>query len=57
MTVEEAAELLGLSRNSAYSLAKTGKLPTIRLGRRIIVPKAALTKMLESAGTERESGK
>jgi len=50
MTVKEAGELLGISRATAYTLANTGKLPTIRLGeRRIVVPKAALMKMLESA--------
>jgi excisionase family DNA binding protein len=45
-TVEEAGQILGLSRNSAYSLAKDGSLPTIRLGRRLLVPKVALDRLL-----------
>lgn len=49
-TVEEAGRLLGLSRNSAYAAAHTGELPTIRLGKRLLVPKAALERLLESAG-------
>lgn len=50
MTVKEAGELLGISRATAYMLANTGKIPTIRLGeRRLVVPKVALMKMLESA--------
>jgi excisionase family DNA binding protein len=49
-TVEEAGKLLGLSRNSAYALARSGKLPTIRLGKRLLVPKAALERLLASTG-------
>jgi len=48
-TVEEAASLLGVSRNSAYALARTGALPTIRLGKRLLVPKAALERLLKGA--------
>jgi excisionase family DNA binding protein len=44
--VDEAGKLLGLSRNTAYTLAKTGQLPTVRLGRRLLVPKAALERLL-----------
>jgi excisionase family DNA binding protein len=51
MTVEEAGEALGISRATAYLLANTGHIPVIRLGeRRLVVPKAALLKLLESAG-------
>jgi excisionase family DNA binding protein len=50
LTVKEAGELLGISRATAYMLASTGQLPIIRLGeRRIVVPRAALMKMLEIA--------
>jgi excisionase family DNA binding protein len=45
-TVEEAAQLLGLSRNGAYIAAQRGELPTIRIGKRLLVPKAALDRML-----------
>lgn len=51
MTVEETGEALGVSRATAYLLAKTGRIPVIRLGeRRLVVPKAALLKMLDEAG-------
>ena len=40
-TVPEAGRLLGLSRNGAYEAAKRGDIPTIRVGRRLVVPKAA----------------
>lgn len=46
MTVEEAGELLGLSRSSAYRGAASGEIPTIRIGRRLLVPTAKLLDML-----------
>lgn len=45
-TVEEAGKLLGLSRPSAYAAANRGDLPVIRVGRRMLVSKAAIAKML-----------
>jgi len=50
MTVEQAAKALGISRATAYMLANTGRIPAIRISeRRLIVPRAALLKMLEGA--------
>jgi excisionase family DNA binding protein len=48
-SVEEAAQILGISRASAYAYAKSGDLPTIRMGNRLLVPEAALEKLLASA--------
>ena len=46
-TIEEAGcEILGLSRCSAYAAAKSGSIPTVRVGRRLIVPRLALEKLL-----------
>jgi hypothetical protein len=45
-TVEEAGKILGLSRCSAFAAAARGDIPTIRLGRRLIVPRRGLEKML-----------
>jgi len=47
MAVPEAARRLGVSRNFGYELVKRGKLPVIRFGKRLLIPKAALEKMLE----------
>ena len=44
--VDEAGRLLGLGRNAAYEAAKRGDIPIIRIGRRLLVPKAALDRML-----------
>jgi excisionase family DNA binding protein len=53
-TVEEAARLLGVSRGVGYEAARRGELPTIRLGRRLVVPKIALERML---GLENDEGR
>ena len=45
-TVAEAGALLGISRAFAYELVARDELPVIRLGRRIVVPKAALLAMV-----------
>ncbi len=50
MTVEQAGEALGISRATAYMLARAGGIPTIRLGRRLVVPLIQLKRMLESVG-------
>jgi excisionase family DNA binding protein len=44
--VTEAAKMLGISRNFAYELIRQGKLPYVKLGKRLLIPKAALEKML-----------
>jgi excisionase family DNA binding protein len=46
LSIEEAAELLGIGRSSAYEAARNGQLPTIRLGRRLLVPRPKLEAML-----------
>ena len=40
-TVPEAGALLGLNRNASYEAAKRGDIPTITIGKRKRVPKAA----------------
>lgn len=44
VTVEEAGELMGVSRGLAYAAARRGELPTLTLGRRIVVPTHALLR-------------
>lgn len=46
LTVEEAAELLGVSRGTAYEAARRGELPVVRIGRRLLVPRARLAELL-----------
>ena len=46
----ETARLLGLGRQAIYGAAKRGEIPVIKVGRRLLVPKTELYRMLESAG-------
>jgi len=46
LTIDEAADILRISRQSAYEAARRGEIPTIRLGRRILVPLRALEKLI-----------
>ena len=44
---EEGAEKLGVNVKTAYEGIKTGQIPSIRIGRRILIPKVPFDKMLE----------
>jgi Helix-turn-helix domain len=48
-TIEETGKILGLSRPSSYAAAKRGDFPVLWIGRRGIVPRAALEKLLLGA--------
>ncbi len=50
-SVSEAARLLGVSKNTVYEATRTGQIPSIKWGKRILIPKVALMKMLEEAGS------
>ena len=45
--IREAARILGLGKNQVYAAARNGELPSIRIGGRILIPRAALERMLE----------
>ena len=54
LTVEEAAAVLGISRALAYELVRRGEIPSVRLGRRIVVPVRALHAVLDDASNAQE---
>ena len=45
VSVEEAAAMLGISRGSAYEAVRRGEIPSLRIGRRVLVPLAALSRL------------
>jgi excisionase family DNA binding protein len=47
--IEEAAQLLGIGRNHCYEAAKRGDIPSVRIGKRLLVPKAALDRLLRAS--------
>lgn len=52
ITVPEAGEQLGLGRNAAYEAAKRGDIPTVRIGRRLLVPRDAIDQLLARASAK-----
>jgi excisionase family DNA binding protein len=57
LTVPEAAEKLGIGRNQGYQAAQSGQIPTIRIGKRVLVPIAALEARLASASVPQGKAK
>ncbi len=49
VSVDEAARALSVSRAHAFRMAACGELPTIRLGKRLLVPIDALNKLATAA--------
>lgn len=47
LTVVEAAELLGISRSKAYDAVRSGEIPSVSIGRRIVIPRRRLLEMLD----------
>lgn len=52
LTVEETAEILGISRDLAYKAVNKNDIPNIRIGRRIIIPRKKLNKWLEGSSNK-----
>jgi excisionase family DNA binding protein len=50
-TITEAAQVLGISRASAYEAAHRGEMPVRVIGRRMLVPRVALLRLLNEAHT------
>ena len=49
LTVGETAKLLRLSKTTVYDQIRQGSIPSIRIGKRILIPRAALMRKLEEA--------
>ena len=46
MTVGEAAKLLGISRNLCYEAVARGEIPVVRVGKRLLIPRVVLERLL-----------
>jgi len=55
LSVSEAARVLGISRAHAYDCVRSGELPSITLGRRVVVPRQAIEELL-ARGSSDDSG-
>jgi excisionase family DNA binding protein len=54
LTTEEAAERLGVGRSTLYALIRSGKLRTVKIGRRRLVPVTAIPQLIQSLLEETE---
>jgi len=52
LSVRETASMLGISRNSAYEGIRRGEIPHLRVGKRLLVPRLILERMLGRASNE-----
>lgn len=50
LSVSQCAKYLNISRTSAYQACLTGELPTVKIGKRILIPRVALERMMTEAG-------
>lgn len=48
--VDELARELGLGRLTVYGALRDGTIPSIRVGKRYVLPRAAIQEWLRSAG-------
>jgi hypothetical protein len=50
--IAEIAKKFGIGRNQAYEAAKRGDFPVIKIGKRLLAPKAAIDRILDGDGVE-----
>ena len=50
LRVEELMPILGIGRNTAYELIRSGQIRSIRIGRQIRIPREALLEFLNGRG-------
>ena len=47
MTIEEASEYTGIGRNTMRNLVEWGKLPVLKIGRKVLIKSDILEKFME----------
>lgn len=55
LSVSEAAQILGISRAHAYDCVRSGELPSITLGRRVVVPRQAIEELLARGSSDKSA--
>ncbi len=55
MTVKEIQGKLGLSRQGTYNLVNRPDFPTVRVGRKILIPVSGFSDWLQKGGTRNEA--
>jgi excisionase family DNA binding protein len=47
LRIDEVAQLIGVSRTTAYALVNKGEIPSVRIGGLLRIPNEALRKLIE----------
>jgi excisionase family DNA binding protein len=55
LSVDEAAEALGLARSTLYRELGAGRLPSVKIGRRRLVPASAIARRIASVAISPET--
>ncbi len=50
ISITDCAKLLGIGRSAAYQAVQSGQIPSLKIGRRRLVPRSALERLLADAG-------
>jgi excisionase family DNA binding protein len=53
LTVDEVARLLGISRSGAYDAVARGEIPSLNIGRRVLVPREPFLELVRCARRRR----
>ncbi len=55
LTIPQAAQLLGLSVSKAYEAARSGELPTVRVGTRVLISRRRLEELIDGPASPTRS--
>ena len=48
LTVRELSEVLNIGRSTAYEAVRSGQIPSVKIGRRLLIPIVALDRFLDA---------
>ena len=54
LTIPQAAQLLGISVSKAYEAARSGQLPTLRVGSRVLISRRRLEELIDGPGAAQD---
>ena len=57
VSVSQAAELLGIAKNSAYAACARGDIPSLKIGKRIVISRVAIDRLLAAGTNQGQKGK
>jgi len=49
-TIQEIMELLGIGKSGVYKMLQSGKIPSLKAGKKFVIPRSALHRALEAVG-------